>query len=516
MGADRGQVPQGPQFSSGNGDTSGTIIDVRTDDHDRPDSAKRLARAGQIDELRRRADVGDAHAARHLAVWLARAGHLDELRERMAAGDRSARWAYSDFLVRRRRIPEAVDVLRPLAELGIPGAQRRLARLLAGLGHCAQAMAVLAQAPPHWADRRRVEGWLNSRDLLDLSVGPVSLRRDYLDALRRGVAAGDPDARQQLSWIVLLRWRSRRLRIDDTVALLDDIGPSDWLHERLVCESQGWWLSGFRAAAADALATADTKAYHRTRAALLMLQGQHNDAVAQLRSLAADGDRHAQRDLAVIFDAEPPQREIRIADHPNPISLNGIVFGPDGKTLAAWGHDVEKQALVVVWDITTGAQRYAQGVSNPWASGMVFRPDGALHELPGDPPWRHRRYCLASPDGSVQVDRTRGRVRLRRAATGELIRDIIVPGRRHGAAMAFNPDSTVLAIGAGIAGVHFYQTATGRPIRTIATPTDAVAFHPDGTMLATANSLDGTIRLWGHGQTENPEEDQGSPSPLAE
>jgi hypothetical protein len=471
----------------------GTIIDVQTDDPDRWNSAKRLARAGRIDELRGWADAGDGHAARHLAVWLARAGRLDELRDRMAAGDRSARWAYSDWLVRQRRIPEAIDVLRPLAALGIPGAQRRLACLLAGLGRYARAMSVLAQAPPHPRDEIRVKGWLGSHGLLDRAGGPVGVRREYLDALRRELAAGDADARQQLSWIVLLWWHWWHPRLEDAVALLDDIGPNNWLHERLVRRSRAWRLGEFRAAAIDILATADTKAYHRTRAALLMLQGQRDDAVTQLRSLAADGDQHAQRDLATILGEELPQREIRIGDHPNPINVTGIAFSPDGTTLAAWGHGGEVWALAVVWDVASGAQRRVQGVSKPWLGGMVFRPDGTLHELPGEPPWRNP-YHVTAPDGTVRAVRASGRVRLYTAATGAMIRDIPAPAA---VTMAFNPDSTVLAIGAGIAGVHLWQTATGRLIRTIATPAaDTVAFHPDGTMLATANSLDGAIRLW--------------------
>ena len=505
------------------------MIDVQTDG--RWNTAKRLARAGRIDELREWADAGDGHAARHLAVWLARAGHLDELRDRMAAGDRSARWAYSDWLVRHRRIPEAIDVLRPLATPELPGAQRRLACLLAGLGRYAQAMSVLAKAPPHWRDDTRVQGWLRSRGLIDRSDGgPVRVRREYLDALRRELAAGDADAKQQLSWIVLLWWRWWQPRLGDAVALLDDIGPGDWLHERLVLEARGWRLGEFRAAAIDRLATVQTTAYHRTRAALLMLQGQRDAAVTQLRSLAADGDRHAQRDLATILDAELPQREIRIGDHPNPVNMTGIAFSPDGTTLAAWGHGGTIWARAVVWDVVSGTQRHAQPVSSPWLGGVVFRPDGTLDEVPGDAPWRHL-YAVTAPDGTVRAVRAGGRLRLRSAA-GAVLRDIPAPAT---VAMAFNPDSTMLATGAGTTGVHLWHTATGELIRTIATPaaramafnadstvlatsaatdvrlwhtatgklirtittpTVAMAFHPDGTMLATADSLSGTIRLW--------------------
>ena len=126
------------------------------------------------------------------------------------------------------------------------------------------------------------------------------MRRDYLDALRRQAAAGDGDAKVQLSWIVVLWWRSR---IEAAAALLGDIGPSNWLHERLVHQSEGWRLGPLRATAIDLLATAGAGGYQRTRAALLVLQGQHDDAVAQLRSLAALGDRQAERDLTTTLDS---------------------------------------------------------------------------------------------------------------------------------------------------------------------------------------------------------------------
>lgn len=466
----------------------GTMIDVQTNSPAHSTSAKQLARAGRIDELRERANAGDGYATWDLAVWLARAGHLDELLDRMAAGDQSARRAYSDWLVRHRRIPEAIDVLQPLTALGITGAQRRLARLLAGQGRYAQAMSVLAQTPPDWQDTMRVEGWLRACSLIDGD----DVRSEYLDALRRELGAGDAAARQQLSWIVLLWWRSWRPRLRDAVALLDDIEPSDWLHERLVHQSHGWTRGEFRAAAIDALASAETTAYHRTRAALLMLQGQRDAAVTQLQVLGAEGDRYAHRDLATILDAELPQREIRIGDHPNPIHMTGIAFSPDGTMLAAWGHSVTTWAQAVVWDVASGTQRHAQNLMISRLGGLIFRPDGTLDELPDKAAWTNR-YSVTAPDGTTLAVRVGRRLQLRSTTTDALIRDIPAPAT---IAMAFSPDSTVLATSAGSTGVHLWHIATGTLSRTIATTTNALAFHPDGTTLATADRLDDTIRLW--------------------
>lgn len=58
------------------------------------------------------------------------------------------------------------------------------------------------------------------------------------------------------------------------------------------------------------------------------------------------------------------------------------------------------------------------------------------------------------------------------------------------------PDGTVTAVRAG-GRLRLCSAATSAVIREIPVPaTVAMAFHPDGTMLATADSLAGTIRLW--------------------
>ncbi len=455
---------------------------------DRRNSAKALARAGRIDELRRLADGGDAHAARHLAEWLARNRHLDELLERMAAGERFARWTHSDYLVRRRRFPEAIDALRPLADLGIPGAQRRLARLLAGRGRYGEAVGELRRAPAHWRDRMTVESWLRARGLTSRTAGARDVRREYLDALRRAARAGDADARRQLSWIVVLWWPDR---LADVAALLDDIGPDEWLHERLVAASESRHPAPFRVVAIDLLATAGGGAYRRTRAALLLSQGRRDEALGQLRSLAADGDPGAERDLAAIRDTPQPRREIWVGGRRESVALNGFAFSPDGATIAVWGHGGQGPPRVVLWDVATGEPRHTQRLESPYPGGVRFRPDGTVEERPGQSPWNYP-HELTGPDGTVVALRTRGRIQLCHARTGTLIREMFV---RWTTAMAFHPDGTLLAIGTG-ADVRLWDLATDRLVHTIATPTAALAFHPDGTILATADSYNGVIGLW--------------------
>jgi hypothetical protein len=118
-----------------------------------------MLRAGLINELRELADAGDAQPAKAYAHWLARQGRLDELLARMVSGEHAARWAYADLLVRQRRFAEAVEVMRPLATLGIRGAVRRLSRLLAGLGRVDEALVVFRSRVSASAGVRTSSSW---------------------------------------------------------------------------------------------------------------------------------------------------------------------------------------------------------------------------------------------------------------------------------------------------------------------------------------------------------------------
>jgi WD40 repeat protein len=68
----------------------------------------------------------------------------------------------------------------------------------------------------------------------------------------------------------------------------------------------------------------------------------------------------------------------------------------------------------------------------------------------------------------------------------------------HVGAVAFSPDGTLLAVGNSAGEVRLYDAANGALLATLTGHTDSVtgaAFAPDGRALLTS-SIDGTVRVW--------------------
>jgi hypothetical protein len=71
-------------------------------------------------------------------------------------------------------------------------------------------------------------------------------------------------------------------------------GGSHGCSAALVWWSRGSALHRFRAAAIDLLATVDIDTYRRTRAALLLAEGRHAEAITELRSVAGTAEELSQ------------------------------------------------------------------------------------------------------------------------------------------------------------------------------------------------------------------------------
>ena len=172
--------------------------------------------------------------------------------------------------------------------------------------------------------------------------------------------------------------------------------------------------------------------------------------------------------------------------------INALAFNPDGTLLATAGQD----GVVRLWDPAT-----QQETGPPITMPATYGPDGfygavdvAFH--PGG-----TVLATAGGDGTVRLwDPTS-----RRQLGKPMVANPFYPRTpRYSAveAMAFHPNGTTLATAGGDGVVRLWDPATQRQLGAdVKHPGDHpeigdLAFHPDGTVLATAGTYDGEVHLW--------------------
>jgi WD40 repeat protein len=175
-------------------------------------------------------------------------------------------------------------------------------------------------------------------------------------------------------------------------------------------------------------------------------------------------------------------------------AIRCLAYAPDGKLLAGGGDD----ARIHLWDPSTGKPREVDGKPlqlqghTDWLLSLAFSPDGK---------W----LASAGHDGTIRLwELTSQKKQLDIPAQPSPAPKAPPEPAPSVTALAFSPDSKLLAAGNVEAQVHLFNVADGKFVRTLAGHTSTVTglvFHPSGTVLVSA-SKDRTLRLWnpGNGQ----------------
>jgi WD40 repeat protein/tetratricopeptide (TPR) repeat protein len=207
---------------------------------------------------------------------------------------------------------------------------------------------------------------------------------------------------------------------------------------------------------------------------------------------------------------EPPS-VLSCRGHLGPV--RAVAFGPDGTRVASGGDD----RAVKVWGLEgeelAGYRGHVDKVSS-----VVFSPDGT-HLASGGPleveVWdatrppgsalalpKHARPAAFSPDGQRLVTGSRGELRVRDLATGQV--QVVVPAAAHQQlvhSLAFRPDGKEFASAGRDGSVKLWDAAGGRLVRSFAIQGEAaraLLYSPDGTRLAVRTedeALDSTVRV---------------------
>ena len=170
----------------------------------------------------------------------------------------------------------------------------------------------------------------------------------------------------------------------------------------------------------------------------------------------------------------------------------GVVFSPDGITLALFGYRYNNDRFIGLWDLATGQPKARTTIEFDDVDEVgvvVFSPDGET---------------LALGSGGLSAE-----IWFWDLTTGQL-RNTLNPGSTHGErgnyyekwpyavrSVQFSQDGTTLASGGGL-DARLWEVSSGRLkviLKGHADLVNSVAFSPDDKLLA-SGSDDGTILLW--------------------
>jgi WD40 repeat protein len=213
-------------------------------------------------------------------------------------------------------------------------------------------------------------------------------------------------------------------------------------------------------------------------------QVAHDDHEALVWALAASPDTRQLASATIPGEVRlkylTTGQSLRIQSGPWS-SARSLAFSSDGRVLAIAG--IEES--IRFWDVEEATELAPISVAGRTMKNLAFSPDGTLlavsvrggeGEVTGgivalwDWPSRRRRAVLASDSAYIN-------------------------------GIAFARDCSSLVWGDSVGVVHMWDVATGRKRRSFRSNVrgaivQAIAFSPDGALLATAGFLDPEVRLW--------------------